>query len=150
MLIPLYVYPSESAWAPIITAASKMCILYLPSFSFLSSITLHNVHIFFPLLPFHLIHPFSITNFDKLAIISIINPSSGPLYPGTSPHYPLDATSYAQGITSLTYAGVSVIGYISTAYGARDITLVKVFILFLSFIFFVVFFLFYCVCINLF
>jgi len=54
---------------------------------------------------------------SKAPIIAIINPSSGPLTT-------VDST-YSTYMTKLNNAGVAMVGYVHTLYGARDIALVK-------------------------
>jgi hypothetical protein len=54
---------------------------------------------------------------SKVKIIAIINPNSGPLTT-------VDAT-YSQYMTKLANAGVTMVGYVHTLYGARDLALVK-------------------------
>jgi len=54
---------------------------------------------------------------SKVKIIAIINPNSGPLTT-------VDAT-YSQYMTKLANAGITMVGYVHTLYGARDLALVR-------------------------
>jgi hypothetical protein len=98
VLVPLYVYPSPGAWDPLFTAYATNT-FFLPSGDF------------------KLTTP-RITNHPHLNFTVVVNPASGP---GVQP---IPDSNYTREIPKLNkHANVRTVGYVSTSYTNRNISL---------------------------